>query len=235
MKKYCLISCLCSMVLMNAGIAQTVAEKPGPARVIDSSGRPLSRQMTEAGFFKVSVEEKVTCYDRFIKEIPDTGSGQLGWNYDLLRRDIAESYVKTGDKRSGLQWLDSLRTPQGIREGNTRVAELLLKKDEKGEAAWVEKRLRPLVDSAGLVLRKNSSAKEAYNGLMPVYVNALLVLQQPDRIVAVLQPLYEANGNKLSGDTRMKAGIKPEDYKLTDNLGYDYGMALAQTGHAKEG
>ena len=233
MKKYCLITCICSMVWMNAAIAQTAAN-PRPARAIDTSSAPLSRKMTAAQFFKVSVEEKAAAYKRFIQEIPDTGTGQLAWTYDLLRRDIAESYVKADNKREGLLWLDSLRTPQGICEGNIRVGELLLKKDEKGEAPFVEKRLRPLVDSTGLAFRRNGSERDTYNSLMPVYVKALLVLQQPERIVYVLQPLYAANGNKLQSDPRVKGLIKPEDYKLTENLGYDYGMALAETGHSKE-
>ena len=232
MNRICLIGCLCSILFVHAGIAQSAALPARPVR--DTSGLPLNHRIIAMKFFLKSIPQKMEALESLLKEIPDTGSGQLAREYDLLRSDIAQDYIKAGDKRNAFSWLDSLHTREGICAAELAVGHLLLSKDEKGEAAGVEQRLRPLVDSVSGAFRKNGSDRDWYSQMMPVYVKALLALRQQERIAYLLQPLYEANGKKFPGDARAKALIKPEDRRLTDNLTYDYGIALAATGHSKE-
>ncbi|HEY4150599.1 MAG TPA: TlpA disulfide reductase family protein [Chitinophagaceae bacterium] len=237
MKRNWLIVCLCSFVCWQTGFSQEAVAPAVPAakRVIDTSVRPLSRLYTAASFFKIKTEAKIVAFGGFLKQVPDTGNGQLANTYDLLRSDIADDFIKAGDKPNASVWLAKLRTPAGIFAGRSRACELLLAKDEKGEAGDVEQQLRPMADSVRQLLPHKGQVVAVYGDLMRVYVKALLALQQPDKIVYYLQPLYTVWGNRIPIDARAMALVKPEDIRLTDNLEFDYGMALSQTGHAKEG
>ena len=230
MKRIALISCLCGFFCWHTAFSQQAA-----ARVIDTSAKPLFRLETAAGFFKLNTEGKITAYQGFLKQAPDTGSSQLANMYDLLRSDIADDFTKAGDKANTAVWLARLRTPDGIFSGKLRVGELLLEKDEKGEAAAVEQWLRPIADSVRILVPRKGKTVATYGDLMRVYVKTLLALQQQDKIAYYLQPLYTVWGNRIPVDARAMASVKPENVRLTDNLEFDYGMALAQTGHAKEG
>lgn len=237
MKKNCLVSCLCSVLGMSMAFSQQVVTTAAPTakRVIDSSGRPLFALQKTCSYFKLNTEGKIAAYQRFLTQVPDTGTGQLAEMYDITRMAIVTDYATAGDKPNTAVWMNKLHTPGGILSGHIRVADILLSGNEKGEAAGVEQDLRPLADSLGKAFAGSRPAREAYAQLAPVYVKALLVLQQQAAIAAYLQPLYTAYGNKIPVDARARAMVKPEDARLTDNLEFDYGMALSQTGHAKEG
>lgn len=235
MKKTCFISCLCSIIFLYGVMAQSTAPKVSgiiPGR--DTSALPLIHKILAMKFFKKNITEKIEALRELMKEIPDTGTTELATEYDLLRSDIAMDYMKAGDKHTGLLWMDSLRTKQGMIDANTRIGRFLLLQDGKGEASAIEQRLRPFVDSVGSIFRENGSSREIYGDLMPVYVKALLILGKQDRIAYCLQPLYAAEGKKINSDMRARALTKPENYNLTDNLSYDYGMSLAATRHPKE-
>lgn len=235
MKKTFFISCLCSILFVYGATAQSTAPKVSgiiPGR--DTSALPLIHKILAIKFFKKNITEKTEALSELMKEIPDTGTTALAAEYDLLRSDIAMDYMKAGDKHTGLLWMDSLRTKEGKIDANTRIGRFLLSQDGKGEASAIEQRLRPFVDSVGSIFRKNGSSREIYGDLMPVYVKALLVLGKQDRVAYCLQPLYAAEGKKINSDLRERSLTKPENYKLTDNLSYDYGMSLAATGHPKE-
>ena len=198
----------------------------------DTTALPLIHKVLEARFFRHTTAEKINILADLQKEIPDADSGKIAEEYDDLRSDIAQDYLKAGDKPSAELWLTRLHTAAGQCAGFIRAGDLLLTQDAKANAEGVKARLQPLVDSVSNQFRLNGRGKEAYSALMPVYVKALLTLDQQDRIAFYLQPLYKANGGSIPSDMRARALNK--DYQLTDDLSYDYGMALAATGHPRE-
>jgi thiol-disulfide isomerase/thioredoxin len=200
----------------------------------DTSDRPLVHEIILAKFFLAPVEKKIELIDNWEKQFPDTGSGKQAVQYDILRSEIALTYFKADNKADAMTWLKKLRTADGKIRSGISIGSYLLKQDEKTYAPLVEAKLRPMVDSVSNAFKKDGSGKDNYNGLMPVYIKCLLVMGKQDRIVYYLQPLYIANGGVFPTDQKMRVIIKPEDYKLTDNLAYNYGMALAATGQSKE-
>ncbi len=223
MKKYWLLFCIFCIGYTINGWAQT-----------DTSDRPLARAIIGTKFFLTTPERKIEKLDSLMQQLPDPGKDKIGEQYDGLRLDIAMSYFKAGDKATAANWLKRLRTPEGKLKAAINAGGFLLDENEKGNARLVEAKIRPMVDSVSNAFRKDSSCKEAYSRLMPVYTRALLALGAPDKIVYYLQPLYIANGGKFPSDVKTRILTKPEDYKLTNNLSYNYGMALAATGQHKE-
>ncbi|WP_166437065.1 TlpA family protein disulfide reductase [Niastella caeni] len=223
MKKYWLLSCLFSVVFEGTGWAQ-----------IDTSDRPLAHAIIGTKFFLTTPERKIEKLDSLLQQFPDRGKDKIGEQYDGLRLDIAMSYFKAGDKAKAANWLKRLRTPEGRLRAAVNAGGFLLEENEKGNAPLVEAKIRPMVDSVSNAFRKDSSCKEAYSRLMPVYIRALLAMGKQDKIVYYLQPLYIANGGKFPSDVKTRILTKTEAYKLTDNLSYNYGIALAATGRAKE-
>ncbi|WP_158085166.1 TlpA family protein disulfide reductase [Niastella vici] len=201
----------------------------------DTTDRPLMHEIVAAKFFLAPVEKKIAFTETWLKQFPDTArSGKLAEAYDMLRSEIALTYFKANDKAAGLNWLQQLRTAEGKVGAGIKIGSYLLSQDEKAYAGVVESKLRPMVDSVSNAFKKDSTGKDTYNTLMPVYVKCLQVLGKNDRIVYYLQPLYKANGQQFPSDVTTRIMTKPEDYKLTDNLAYTYGMALAATGQSKE-
>jgi len=223
MKKYWLLVCILCTCFSITGWSQN-----------DTTDRPLLHEVLAAKFFLAPIEKKIELTDNWVKQFPDTGNNKLAEGFDMLRSEIALTYLKADNKNDAMTWLKRLRTSEGkIRSGIT-IGSYLLKQDEKMYAPVIEVRLRPMVDSLSNAFRKDGSGKDDYNNLMPVYIKCLLALGKQDRIVYYLQPLYKANGRQFPSDAKTRILTKPEDYKLTDNLSYDYGMALAATGQSKE-
>jgi thiol-disulfide isomerase/thioredoxin len=200
----------------------------------DTSDRPLVHAIIGTKFFLVSTERKIEKLDSLMQQFPDTGMGKLGEQYDALRSEIVLSYLKDGNRSNAASWQKRIRTREGMLKSKLNTGAFLLEQNEKDNGKEVEADLRPLVDSVSNAFRKDGSCKEAYNRMMPVYVQSLLALGKQDRIVYYLQPLYVANGKQFPTDVRMRAVMKPEKYKITYNLSYDYGVALAATGNSKE-
>jgi thiol-disulfide isomerase/thioredoxin len=200
----------------------------------DTSDRPLIHEIIAAKFFLATVDKKIELTDNWLKQFPDTGSNKLAEQFDALRSEIALTYFKADNKAEGMNWLKRLRTAEGKIRSGISIGSYLLKQNEKMYAPVIESKLRSMVDSVSNAFRKDGSAKEAYSSLMPVYIKCLLVMGKQDRIVYYLQPLYKANGRQFPSDKMTRILTKPEDYKLTDNLAYNYGMALAATGQHKE-
>jgi thiol-disulfide isomerase/thioredoxin len=222
-KKYCLFFCFFLFVSSLSAIAQR-----------DTSNLKLVRQVIVKKFFLQTTPDKIKILDSLLQEFPDTDSGAVAEQYNDLRATIATDYYKAGDKPSAEQWLNRIHTKVGKCKAAVNTGELLLQQDAKGNAPAVANRLQPMVDSVSNAFRKNGSCKEAYNFMMPVYIQTLLIMDKQDKIAYYLQPLYKANGQQFPSDVRTRVLTKPEDYKLTDNLSYNYGKALAATGHAKE-
>jgi thiol-disulfide isomerase/thioredoxin len=223
MKKYWLLFCLFCFGFSMTGRSQN-----------DTTDKPLVHEILAAKFFLATIDKKIELTDNWLKQFPDTGSNKLAEQFDMLRSEIALTYLKADNSKDALTWLKRLRTAEGkIRSGIT-IGSYLLNQNEKMYASVIESKLRPMVDSVSNAFRKDGSCKDAYNRLMPVYVKSLLALGKQDKIVYYLQPLYKANGKLFPSDARTRIVTKPEDYKLTDNLAYNYGMALAATGQPKE-
>jgi thiol-disulfide isomerase/thioredoxin len=202
---------------------------------VDTTDKPLVHEILAAKFFLIPVEKKIEFTENWLKQFPDTGSGKIAEQFDMLRSEIALTYFKADKASDAMSWLKRLRTPAGKIRSGISIGSYLLKQNEKTYAPLIEARLRPMADSLGNAFRKDSSSKDAYySSLMPVYIKCLLVMGKQDRIVYYLQPLYKANGGQFSTDARIRAVTKPGDYKLTDNLSYTYGMALAATGQSRE-
>jgi thiol-disulfide isomerase/thioredoxin len=201
---------------------------------MDTTDRPLVHEIIAAKFFLAPIEKKIELIGNWEKQFPDTGSGKQAEQFDMLRSEIALTYFKADNKANGMTWLKRLRTAEGKIRSGISIGSYLLKQNEKTYAPVIESKLRPMVDSVSNAFRKDGSAKNAYNSLMPVYIKCLLVMGKQDRIVYYLQPLYKANGRQFPSDKTTRVLTKPEDYKLTDNLAYNYGMALAATGNSKE-
>lgn len=223
MKKYCLLALLFGVGFTSTGWAQA-----------DTSDRPLVHEIIQAKYFLAPVEKKIELVDTWEKQFPDTGSGKQAVQFDMLRSEIALNYFKADNKAEAMTWLKKLRTSEGKVRSGISIGSYLLKQDEKTYAPLIESKLRPMVDSVAIAFKKDGSAKDTYNGLMPVYIKCLAVMNRSDKIVYYLQPLYNANGQLFPTDQKMRVVTKPEDYKLTDNLSYNYGMALAATGQSKE-
>jgi thiol-disulfide isomerase/thioredoxin len=223
MKKYWLLLCILCTGFSMTGWSQN-----------DTSDRPLIHEIIAAKFFLAPIEKKIELIDNWVKQFPDTTSGKLAEQFDALRSEIALTYFKADNKAEGMSWLKRLRTAEGKIRSGISIGSYLLKQNEKMYAPVIESKLRPMVDSISNAFRNDGSAKEACNSLMPVYIKCLLVMGKQDRIVYYLQPLYKANGRQFPSDKMTRILTKPEDYKLTDNLAYNYGMALASTGQAKE-
>jgi thiol-disulfide isomerase/thioredoxin len=222
-KKSWLIACLFSLVCNVTVFAQR-----------DTSDMPLIHAIIGSKFFLVPTERKIEKLDSFKMRFPDTGLSKVGEQYDFLRGEIVMSYLKAGDKANAMKWQKKIRTAEGMIKSKINAGIYQLDQDEKGNAKEVEADLRPLVDKAGKAFRKDGSSKETYNRLMPVYVRSLLILGKQDRVLYHLEPLYIANGKKFPSDVTIRVMMKPENYKITYNLSYDYGMALAATGKTKE-
>ncbi len=241
MKKYYSFLFLASILVTNMGFGQQTDSKTSPdAKVIavpkrDTSHLPLIHRVLATRFFLKPVDQKIEALQELQKDFPDTGFGVIANEYDLLRSDVAKDYLKSGDKANAFTWLDKMRTIEGICNGNISAGSFLLGKDPEGEAPGVEKRLGPIVDSVVRAFNKNKTLKSYYDQIMPLYVKALVILKQPATIVKYLQPLYEINGNKFTVDVRSMALTKPADRRLTDNILFNYAVALSETGHSKEG
>jgi thiol-disulfide isomerase/thioredoxin len=241
MKKYYPIIFLMSIAVIKTGFGQQTDNKASSdAKVAtapkrDTSHLPLIRKIISIKFFLKPVDQKIEALQGLQKEIPDTGYGLIANEYDMLRGDIANDYLKAGDKLNAFVWLDKLRTIEGICNGNISAGNFLLRKNPEGEAPGAEKRLRPIVDSVIRAFNKNKTLKSYYDQIMPLYVKTLVVLKQPVTIVKYLQPLYEINGNKFIVDLRASILTKPADRRLTDNIYFNYGVALSETGRTKEG
>jgi thiol-disulfide isomerase/thioredoxin len=223
MKKYWILFCLFCFGFSMTGWSQ-----------IDTTDRPLVHAILQTKFFLATPERKIEKLDSLLQQFPDPGSGKIGEQYDGLRLEIAMSYFKAGDKATAANWLKRLRTAEGKLKAAISAGGFLLDEDEKSNARLVEPKIRPLVDSVSTAFRKDSSCKEAYNRLMPVYTRALLALGRQDKIVYYLEPLYIANGRNFPADVRTRSLMKPENYKITYSLSYNYGVALAATGRSKE-
>ncbi|HUP13887.1 MAG TPA: TlpA disulfide reductase family protein, partial [Niastella sp.] len=218
-----LIACLFSL----AGNVTAFAQR-------DTSDMALIHAIVGSKFFLVPTERKIEKLDSFKMQIPDTGMGRVGEQYDALRGEIVMSYLKAGDKASAAKWQKKIRTQEGMIKSTISASVYLLNQDEKSNVKEVEAGLRPLVDEAGKAFRKDGSSKDKYNRLMPVYVRSLLILGKQDQVLYHLEPLYIANGKKFPSDMQIRVMMKPGDYKIIYNLSYDYGMALAAAGRSKE-
>jgi thiol-disulfide isomerase/thioredoxin len=223
MKKYWLLGCLFCIVCTVTGQA-----------LKDTSDRPLAHAIILTKFFLTTTDGKIGKLDTLLQQFPDPGTGKIAEQYDGLRLDIALSYFKANDKVKAASWLKQLRTAEGKLNAAVRAGGFLMDENEKNNARLVESKMRPLVDSCSNAFRKDSSCKEAYSRLMPVYVRTLRVLGKQDKIVYYLEPLYKANGGTFPSDLRTRTLTKAEDYKITYSLSYNYGVALAATGRSKE-
>lgn len=226
MKKYFLSVCLC-IISATGGFAQTAAR--------DTSHLPLVHKIIAIKFFLKPTDQKEIALADLLKEFPEADSGPVAEQYDGLRSDIAMDYLKAGNRPAAETWLLKIHTPDGKSSAAVKAGSFLLAQDEKANAPGVEARLRPMADSARQLLLGHKPTGGIYTRLMPVYVKALLALGQQEKIVYYLQPLYEANGNKIPVDIRAAAMVKPADRRLTDNLGVAYGIALCQSGQPKVG
>lgn len=200
----------------------------------DTSDLPLVHKILEKKYFLGTTAEKINNINAFLKEIPEPEEGKIAAQYDMLRSEIMMDYLKAGNKTDAEKWRMQVHTREGWIKTNLSAGAFLLKQDEKGNAAIVEARLQPMVDSTSNAFRKDGACKEAYSQLMPVYIKSLLAQDKQDRIAYYLEPLYKANGRSFPSDVRTRTLTKPQDYKLTDNLSYNYGKSLAATGHPKE-
>lgn len=200
----------------------------------DTSDRALSHAIILTKFFLATTDRKIEKLDSLLQQVPDPGSGRVGEQFDGLRSDIAMSYLKVGDKATAINWQKKIRTPEGNLRAAITTSSFLLEQNEQSNATEVEADLRPLVDSVSKAFRKDGSCKDAYNRLMPVYIRALLVLGDQKKIAWHLEALYKANGRLFPSDVRTRILMKPENYRITYNLSYNYGMALAATGHSRE-
>jgi len=224
MKKYFLSVCLC-IISATAGFAQQR----------DTTMLPLVHKILELKFFRGTTDQKINNLSALLQQIPDRDSGAIAEQYNDLRTDIAMDYFKTGNKPAAEAWLQKIHTPEGKCESAMRAGSFLLRQDEAKEAPGVEARLRPIADSIRQTLLQHKPTGGRYTHLVQVYTKALLTLGQQEKIVYYLQPLYEANGNKIPVDIRSAALVKPADRRLTDNLAVAYGIALSETGRAKDG
>jgi thiol-disulfide isomerase/thioredoxin len=223
MKKYCIFCYLFLLFTSTAALAQR-----------DTSNLPLVRAILAKKYFLQTIPDKITIFNDLQQQFPEPDTGLIAEQYDDLRLQLVTDYYKAGDRANGDLWLGRIHTRRGKFKSLNNTSELLLQLDEKANVKLVMQRLQPVADSVSNAFRKNGSCKDAYNLLMPVYVQALLVLNRQDKIAYYLQPLYVANGQEFPTDLRKKTLTKPQDYKLTDNLSYNYGKALAATGHHKE-
>lgn len=216
MKKFRLIGCLIGMVISTTAWSQR-----------DTSDLPLVHKIVGSKFYLVPIDKKIAILDSFHAAIPEPEKGKLAEQYDLLRSEIVFTYLKAGDSISGYAWWNKIHTNVGKIKTAFRWSSYLLQQDEKNNAATAEALLKPLVDSAGNLFRKDNKQKDLYNAMMPVYVQSLRALGKQDAIAYHLGPLYEVNKQKFPAPRKRSA-------TLTDNLSYVYGMALAATGRHKE-
>lgn len=223
MKKIGLLGTFFSIVLTTTAVAQR-----------DTSDLPLVHKIVGSKFYLVPIDKKIALLDSFHTAVPEPEQGKLTEQYDLLRSEIILAYLKEGDSISGMNWWNKLRTNVGKIKTSFRWSGYLLEKDEKNNAAKAEALLKPLVDSAARLFKQDSSKTDLYNAMMPVYVKTLLALNKQDVIAYHLGALYEVNKHKFPTDAKNRVVTKPENYKITNNLSYDYGMALAATGRHKE-
>ncbi|MVT09604.1 TlpA family protein disulfide reductase [Chitinophaga tropicalis] len=200
----------------------------------DTSDLPLVHKIVEKKYYRGSTEEKISFIKESQKEFPEPEEGKLAAQYDMLRAEVMMDYLKAGNKTEAEKWRAQVHTREGWIKTNLLAGAFLLKEDEKGNAAIVEARLRPMVDSVSNAFRKDGSCWEAYSQMMPLYIKSLRILDKQDRIAYYLEPLYKAYGRSFPSDVKTRTLTKPQDYKLTDNLSYNYGKSLAATGHPKE-
>lgn len=183
------------------------------------------------GFYLVNeLPKKIEIYNSSLKQYPDTGrSARIGYTY--ARITIATEYAKSGDVQVAENWLKKIKELNYYNEGVLNVASEM---NKRGESAYAERTLRPVVDSLNKIYVKTGKEKNLYNENMVVYARVLQDIHQPERIVAYLKPLYEGSNKSFESDLRSMALTKPGEYKLENNLSVIYARALSQTGNIKE-
>jgi len=183
------------------------------------------------GFYLVKeLPEKIRIYNTSLQQYPDTGrSATIGYTY--ARITIATEYAKSGDVKSAENWLKKIPVLTYYNQGVLSVAAEM---NKRGESAYAERVLAPIVDSLSNVYVKTGKEKGLFNENMVVYARVLANNHQPERIVNYLKPLYEGSGKSFESDLRSMALTKPADYTLENNLSVIYAKALSETGHTKE-
>jgi thiol-disulfide isomerase/thioredoxin len=182
------------------------------------------------GFYLVpGLPERIEIYNNSLKQYPDTGrAASVSYNYGRI--SMAGDYAKLGDVKATEYWL-GLTSAAFRDEAILKVADEMAK---RGDFAYVEKMLKPKVDSLYSLYEQTRKLPPSYNNVMVIYTKVLKANKQPQQIVKYVKPLYQGNGKTISSDQTSMVMTKPALYDIKTNLLYTYANALAETGKNQE-